>query len=634
MSIISGFNWRDGDLIEKMNHEVCGCEFYTSNTFSEFSYSFSKMDQRKAIFQKNYDNSPIFNETGSIMLVSDTDIYNYEELRQDLEGKGHTFHSDDSAEVIVHIYEEYGMHGLNRINGIFAFCLIDTNENRFILSRDCFGVRPLYYYTDTNQIIFSSVISAIQAHNIPQKPNYSTIRDYLAFNLTNHSENTFFETIMSVPSGGVIYFDLDTGTPTRDTWYTITPKQPLTEEEILDTFINNVRFRTVGSDSVGIGLSGGVDSSSMAMVLNSIDNLNVSSYSLIAPGTPLDESKYIEEIGKNTNISQFFTSIEQGAFFDDLPSLIRAQEEPITGLGVYSQYCVYKLAHENGCTNLFDGLGSDELFGGHLYTLSYYYYELFLEMRFMTLIQEMNKYKKTFGTTRPTVHFLYLLLPDRIKYHLWKKSYHTWIDYAFFENECQKGFDPRWKKMDHATISKIILTSVGTPHLLRVRIKNAIRWGIDMKFPFLDATFVESSLSIPLDEKMNNGETKVIWRQSVKELLPKMIQERTDKIGFGTPSDDFFRNESTARFCEEILYSEQFSSRPFWDAKKIQSLFEQHQTKKVNIGDTIWKWIHLELWMREFFEKDRYNEKGSEKPSSPQNQSTDTGASPMDSAGD
>lgn len=633
MSIINGFSWIDGNLIEKMDRGVCEDNYYICNNFSEFSYSFSKMNLRKDDDDNKPNISPIFNESKSIMLLSDSEIYNYKPLRFLLEDKGHIFHSDDKSEVIVHLYEEYGMQGLNQINGIFAFCLIDTNENTFILSRDCFGIRPLYYYTNNKQIIFSSIISAILAHEIPRKPNYSVIRDFLAFNLTNHTENTFFNNIMSVPAGGAILFDLSNGTHSRNIWYEITLKTELNAEQIKGKFIENVWARTENEKSVGIGLSGGVDSSAMAMVLNSIDSLNVSSYSLIAPGSPLDESKYIKEIGKHTNINQYFTSIDHHEFFEDIQSLIKAQEEPITGLGVYSQYCVYKLANANGCNILFDGLGSDELFGGHLYTLSYYYYELFSKMHILTLFREMRKYQKTFGSTRPTFHYLYLLLPDKLKYPLWKVSYNKWIDYEFFENECQTGFDPRWKKMDHSTVSKIILTSVGTPHLLRVRIKNSIRWGIDMKFPFIDAPFVESSLSIPLDEKMNNGDTKVIWRQSVKELLPKMIQERTDKIGFGTPSDDFFRNESMARFCEEILYSERFSSRPFWDANKIQSLYEQHQTKKVNIGNTIWKWIHLELWMREFIEKDRYNEKGGEKPSSPQNLNTDTGTSLMDSAG-
>ena len=152
---------------------------------------------------------------------------------------------------------------------------------------------------------------------------------------------------MSVPAGGAILFDLSNGTHSRNIWYEITLKTELNAEQIKGKFIDNVWARTENEKSVGIGLSGGVDSSAMAMVLNSIDSLNVSSYSLIAPGSPLDESKYIKEIGKHTNINQYFTSIDHHEFFEDIQSLIKAQEEPITGLGVYSQYCVYKLAHEN-----------------------------------------------------------------------------------------------------------------------------------------------------------------------------------------------------------------------------------------------------------------------------------------------
>ncbi|MDG6250521.1 asparagine synthase (glutamine-hydrolyzing) [Methanocalculus sp.] len=600
MSVINGFNWSDVNLLKRMNEQICGYNLYTEKIFSKDFFSLGKMNPLKN--GENHNISLIFNENKTLILLTDAEIYNYDEIKTQLELKGHTFEYADESEVIVHIYEEYGVQGLKRINGIFAFCLIDTDEQKLILSRDYYGIRPLYYFIENGKIIFSTIISAILTHELSKNPNYCMIRDFLAFNLTNHTESTFFENIFTVPAGGAIIFDMNSGAYTKNKWYEINPKKDLNEEQIKDVFVKNVHSRVLNDESIGVGLSGGVDSSAIVCALNLFRDLKLCSYSLLAPGTKFDESKYIAEIGKNLEINQFVTTIDQNEFFDDIDSLVKAQEEPITGLGVYSQYCVYKLAHNNGCNTLFDGLGSDELFGGHLYTLSYYYYELLRDRHYLALVKEMKNYWENFKSLRTHSHFIFLLMPDQLKYFIWKMFFHKWINYNFFEKECNNGYDPRWKKMDHITASKLVITSTGTPHLARTRIKNAIRWGIDMRFPFLDSDFVESCLSIPLSKKLMNGETKVIWKKSVGDLLPRMIQERKDKIGFGTPSDDFFRNEHIVRFCENVINSDSFKSRPFWDWDEIHSLFEMHRVEKINIGDTIWKWVHLELWMREYFD--------------------------------
>jgi asparagine synthase (glutamine-hydrolysing) len=147
----------------------------------------------------------------------------------------------------------------------------------------------------------------------------------------------------------------------------------------------------------------------------------------------------------------------------------------------------------------------------------------------------------------------------------------------------------------------LTLFSTAIPHLLRWEDKNSMRWSIESRPPFLDVSLVEKALSCTSEQQLNNGKTKVIFKSSIESYLPDLIKKRTDKIGFEVQVDDFFREESVNSFLEKIINSESFKRRPYWNWEKISKLYQQHQDKKKNIGDKIWKWINLELWLRYYF---------------------------------
>jgi asparagine synthase (glutamine-hydrolysing) len=216
------------------------------------------------------------------------------------------------------------------------------------------------------------------------------------------------------------------------------------------------------------------------------------------------------------------------------------------------------------------------------------------------LMKELYLYYKNFKNFYPYVMSLFIILPDRIKFFFWKTFINKWINHHYLEEVCGEKRDPRWDAMNlkKATIMTLFTTSL--PHLLRWEDKNSMRWSIESRPTFMDVHLVETALSLLPEDKLQNGSTKVLFKKAVSEFLPHMILERKDKIGFETPIDDFFRDRRVITYCTNIIYSDSFKNRQYWHWNLIDRIFKEHIEKKSNSGVEIWKWINLELWLREY----------------------------------
>ncbi|MDD1699698.1 MAG: asparagine synthase (glutamine-hydrolyzing) [Methanoregula sp.] len=600
---INGFNWADLDLIKKMNSVTKNRgpddEGKYIDNFVSLGHS-----RLSIIDLSPKGHQPMSNEDETIWLTYNGEIYNFNEIRQDLIKAGHIFKSHTDSEVIIHAYEQFGIDCLSRFNGMWAFCIYDKNREQLILSRDRFGVKPLYYHLSDGKIIFSSMISSILSHPLKRQQEISVIMEFLAFNLINHDKRTFFKDILSLEPGSYLIFDLTSKDVQIKQWYQLKQHPTVTAQELTALFIQSVKSRTVSDVPIGSCLSGGIDSSAIVCTLDTMINQPFFTYSLIFPGKKIDESRYMKEVGKFTKIQQQFTTLNVNDFLHDLRDFIKAQEEPTTGLSAYGQYCIMKLAYENKAKVLLDGQGGDEIFAGYTYYFAYYYYELLKKGHILALIKEMRSYHKNLKDYYPQLFLCFILLPAKIQNYLYKNYLLKWLNFDLLQESAVNKRDPRCKPM--ALHDSLVLTLLYTaiPHLLRHEDKNSMRWSIETRVPFLDFNLVESAMSIPTTDKIQNGKTKIIFKEAIKNLIPDMILHRKDKIGFETPVDEFFRDPQIVEFCNTIFTSEQFKSRPFWNWKEIERQFTRHREGKSNIGDTIWKWINLEIWMREFFDDD------------------------------
>jgi len=597
---INGFTWSDPDLLKKMNSVT---KYRGPDDEGEFNdNNVSLGHTRLSIIDLSpKGHQPMCNEDETIWLTFNGEIYNFYEIKEDLIKAGHVFKSHTDSEVIIHAYEQYGMECLHRFNGMWAFCIYDKKRDLLILSRDRFGVKPLYYHRAEGNIIFSSMISAILTHKVERKPDLSVIMEYLAFNLLNHDTRTFFKDIWSLEPGSFLLFNLPTKEVSIKKWYQIQHRKAVTVPELTQLFIQSVRTRTIADVPIGSCLSGGIDSSAIVCTLDTMINQPFFTYSLIFPGEKIDESRYMKEVGKHTRIQQQFTTLSRNNFLNDLPDFIKAQEEPTTGLSVYGQYCIMRLAYENKAKVLLDGQGGDEIFAGYTYYFSYYYFELLKKGRIITLMKEMCSYRKNFKDYYPHQFLCFMLLPKKIQNYVYKNYLLTWLNFDLLHESAGNKSDPRCKPMTLHEALVLTLLSTAIPHLLRYEDKNSMRWSIETRVPFLDVNLVETAMSIPTEVKMQKGETKIIFKEAIKNLIPAMILHRKDKIGFETPVDEFFRDPQIREFCTTIFCSEQFKSRPYWNWKEVKRHYNRHLERKSNMGDTLWKWINLEMWMREFF---------------------------------
>jgi len=298
---ICGFNRKDEklcrDMAEALKHRGPDDDgFY-------FDENVSLGHRRLSIIDIKTGHQPIYNGDKTICIVYNGEIYNYLELRKELEGK-HKFYTNTDTEVILHAYEEWGNDCLNKFNGMWVFCIYDKNKNLLFLSRDRFGIKPLYYYFKDNRFIFASEIKAILQHDIERVPNELLIFDYLMYNIVDHTNETFFKGINKMPKGHFAVFDIKKNKLNIGRYWTLKLSQDDNsgdERKIKDLFLNSIRLRLRSDVPVGSCLSGGIDSSSIVCTLSKMmDNKNIKTFSAVFPGKDIDESTYIRTVVENT----------------------------------------------------------------------------------------------------------------------------------------------------------------------------------------------------------------------------------------------------------------------------------------------------------------------------------------------
>ncbi len=597
---INGFTWKNEDLIRKMNHLARfrgpdGSGIYVDNNASLGSTRLAIIDLSER------GNQPMSNEDRSIWIVFNGEMYNYEKVREKLAKLGHEFISHGDTEVIIHAYEEFGSDCFNMFNGMWGMAIYDQRRQELLLSRDRFGVKPLYYYIDESNLVFSSMLSAFVEHDIEIEPNEKSIMEYLAFNLTQHNDQTFFAKILSLHPGHLLTYSLETRRHTISQWYFPRPKTSQSSEGLRNTFAQSVRWRTVSDVPVGVCLSGGVDSSAITCLLDKALPSDFNAFSLVAPGSRVDESRYIRAVADFTGAQLHTVEVKPDTFLEDVVDFVAAMEEPVTGLSAYAQYCVFRLAHQHGAKVLLDGQGGDELFGGYVYYWGYYFLELLKKGKLGTLAKNMFLGLRKFRQLYPFGLFLFLLIPSKIREWVWRNRLVPWVNHPYLLKQCGDEKDLRWKPLPLRELLNLTLFSTSIPHNLVWGDKSSMRWSVECREPFMDYKVVEMALALDSEDLLVDGETKTVFRNAIREDLPPIVYNRKDKIGFAAPEAEFFNHPKVIAFAEKILYSESFKARPYWNWDEIDRTFKAHRQGQIKAAELIWKWINLELWLREFF---------------------------------
>lgn len=550
---------------------------------------------------------PMQNADQRYTIVFNGEIYNYIELREELKGLGIEFFTQTDTEVLLKMYIQYGRNCLNKLNGMFAFAVHDKENNELFIARDRFGVKPLYYYKDGRQFIFASEIPPILAvYGKKNEVNDQQLFDYLAFNRTDHTEDTFFRGIKKLQHGHCLRIKGNNVVVER--WYDVSKqlkKESADNEQYKKLIIDAVKLRMRSDVPVGVCLSGGLDSSAITSIIaQELHNPEVHTFSAVyTPGESADESKFIN-LYKDTLSNMHSVTPTAEMLLHDISHFVRTHAEPIPSTSPYAQYCVMRLAQKDVTVTL-DGQGADEALGGYHYFFGFYFKDLLKKCKLITLAKELIAYTRVHKSLYGIKTFFYFLLPGSLKTRIR-------VNEKGFINEKFVSDVVKQKKSVIANdlyASKTLQASLinhfeyKLEHLLKWSDRNSMAFSVESRTPFLDYRLIEYTLCAEADAIIKNGYTKSILRESLKGILPEEIRLRKDKVGFATPQDKWFRTDEFKGLISDILTSESFAERHIIDVPKAQELYKRHLSGEINISKDIWKWIHLELWFREFIDQ-------------------------------
>lgn len=557
---------------------------------------------------------PMCNEDGSVWLICNGEVYNYLELIPDLKSKGHIFKSHTDTEVIIHAYEEYGVDCVHKFNGMFAFAIWDNNKKRLFCARDRFGIKPFYYYLDDKKFQFASELKAIIADpTIKRKPNDEIVYDYLAYGSLDHTENTFFEDINQLQPAH--YLIIENSKQKIKRYWDLEPSKvqkgvddQKCTKKFYELFEDSIKLRLRSDVPVGTCLSGGLDSSSIVCVANKHlkDKSKQKTFSSCFENKKYDERKYIQYVIDKTGAETNFTFPSGEELFELIKEVIWHQDEPFGSTSIFAQWHVMKLAKERDVRVLLDGQGADELLAGyHGYYISFFA-DLIKTFQFKKVLDEINyyskyhSYSKLYAIAMAIIYLAPPLFKFKIKVKYITKIKKGWLNTEFVRaNNKSEIHAQKYKSYLHDHLYQV-LTS-GLPALLHYEDRNSMAFSIEARVPFLDYRLVEFVFSLPNNQKINKGVTKIILRNAMKGVLPEEVIKRMDKMGFVTPEDIWFRTVAKDKVLE-IINSDSFKKRKYFKIDKIKEEFDAYCKGEKNISSTIWRWINLELWLRRFID--------------------------------
>ncbi len=342
-----------------------------ADNLADGAYNLALGNRRLAVLDLSpAGHQPMCNEDGTIWIVHNGEIYNFVELRAELAALGHRFPSEGDTEVILHAYEQWGHECLNRLNGMWAFCIWDSRKGRLFCARDRFGVKPFYYYFEDGVFAFASEIKPLLALGVPRKPNDALAYDFLRWGLPEHTQETFFEGIHKLAPSHYLSLDLNGNLRVERYWELNVsseieggPDDRACSDAFLESFTDAVRLRLRSDVPVGSCLSGGLDSSSVVCVASRLRDSNGDSspsnsqmtFSSCFDDHRFDEREYIEEVVRKARAERHYVFPTPEGFLRELGELLWHQEEPFAGTSVFAQWLLMKEARSSGVTVMLDG---------------------------------------------------------------------------------------------------------------------------------------------------------------------------------------------------------------------------------------------------------------------------------------
>ena len=583
--------------------------------------------RRLAIIDLVTGEQPAFNEDKSVAVILNGEIYNYRELRADLEKRGHSFRSASDTEVLPHLYEEYGDDMLREINGMFAFALWDSRRRRLLIGRDRFGEKPLYWGVFENTLLFASEPKVLLAHPaVKPALNLQALRQYLSFDYVP-APLSIYEGISKLPAAHKLV--LEDGRVEVERYWCLSYKtaQPVPSEHeaadhLRELMADAVRMRLVSDVPLGVLLSGGVDSSSVAAFAVRASTEPVKTFSISFAEASFDESAYARGVAKFLGTDHHEERLSANLAANLVSEIGAWMDEPFSDPSLVPTYLLSRFTRKH-VTVALGGDGGDELFAGYPMYAGLRWGEFYkrvprpLRQRLVEPIIRLLPVKtKNLSFDYKALRFVTGAKYDTVaRHHVWFGSFtpeeqtqlltsdalaasndDIYAQARQFAEECDND-DPvtRMQSVDtRLYLAEDILTKVD---------RSSMAVSLEVRAPFLDPRVAEFAASLPCNYKLRGHKTKYILKKAVHELLPPFVTKRGKK-GFGVPVAEWLK-EKLRPLARDLLSPERVRRAGVFNPTFIARLQDEHERGVANHRKLLWTLLMFELWHESFIETPR-----------------------------
>src|ERR1700674_2354987 len=530
--------------------------------------------RRLSNIRLEHDNQPVPMDAGRLQMVYNGEVYNFRELRAELEARGHAFHTTCDTEVVLHAYAEWGTDCFRRFNGVWGLAALDEREAapRVVLARDHFGIKPLFYARHRGRVVFASEIKAIlQDETFSREVDEQQMYEYLRFGLFDHNDGTFFRGIRQVPAAA--FAVVEGGTISETVYWTprLSEDGDASPQAFRAVFERAVQRRLVADVPVGICLSGGLDSSSICTVMaqqlrdhvRDTESLGdrLKTFSAVFPGDRIDESVYIDSVLEVTGADNSAVQPTDQDFIRELEAWV---------------------------SHMLDGQAGDELLAGYDHYPYVLLRQLLRERRYAEFTREAWLLRDIVGP----------LVRRRLRERGQRVDVAGMMSPSFTRGRKPPDDDRVADDLKLRLLQDFRTYSL--PPLLRYEDRASMAHSLEARLPFLDQELVDYILTLPRSAIIHNGWTRAIVRQSLRGVLPRKGEARRKKGGFTTPEFRWYRRQRAV--LQSLMRSPSFRARPYWKAAAVAENFRRACAGEVEESMFFWRAVNAEVWLRVYID--------------------------------
>jgi asparagine synthase (glutamine-hydrolysing) len=611
-------NYRDGTPVEPLELKRMAETMVHRGPDDEGCYVSGPVGlahRRLSIIDVKAGHQPMFNEDGSVVIVFNGEIYNHQELRRNLEAKGHTFKTHSDTEAIIHAFEEYGNDFERELTGMFGFALWDERRRILVLSRDRLGIKPLYYTEHRGRLLFASEIKALlSVEGVDRRVDLDALESYLTVRYVP-GPKTMFKNIYKLQPGQTLtvrkgqlkfhsYWDLE---------YTEEPRsQEDLVEELRALLVEVCRSHLMAEVPYGVLLSGGLDSSTIVAVLRSLLNDRLATFTIgYENADHLNEFEYARKVSEHAQTWHCEVNSPAKEFADWIPKLVWHLDEPIGDPACVPLYFVARYAKQHA-TVLHSGEGADELFAGYGIYQKMLTIEAVRASRFFPVVKMLSSAILPWSGAMKASAYLHALQQPLQQRYRGVSGHHI---PHFLNRICNPDFLARTstsflsetynsyyqRVSDQTELNQMLYvdTKVWLPDDLLIKAdKMTMAASIELRVPFLDHRLVEFAARLPVGYKLRGHEGKYLLKKAMEPLLPREVIYRS-KMGFALPLADWFR-DGLYDLARELILGPQSALRLYMNLNYIEDMLDRHRKGAADLSSQLWGLLVLEYWFREF----------------------------------